>query len=160
MTNNNYVFGRILLTIMLSLCLRIAPWQETMAILNPDWTLLALIYWTLAIPERIGIFHAWFLGILTDVLTGQLFGQYALAYSLVSYMCLKRHKRLRQFPIIQQALFIFLCLFLAQALLFLVKNLQSPAQLHAWFWLPTITGTLCWPLVYTLLRYIRLFHLR
>jgi rod shape-determining protein MreD len=160
MTDHNYAFGRILVTIIISLCLRIAPWQGDMALLNPDWTLLALIYWTLAIPERIGIFHAWGLGILTDVLTGQLFGQYALSYSIASYMCLKRHKRLRQFPLLQQALFIFICLFLSQALLFLIKNLHSPAQLHVIFWLPTIIGTLCWPLVYNVLRYIRLFHLR
>ena len=160
MTNTNYVFARIALTLMISLCLRIAPWQGALALFNPDWTLLALIYWTLAIPERIGIFHAWTLGILTDVLTGQLFGQYALGYSLVSYMCLKRHKRLRQFPLLQQALFIFISLFLSQALLFFIKNLQNPAQLPASFWLPVITGTMCWPLVYNVLRAIRLLHLR
>ena len=154
--NNYYGFGRIILTLLLAMCLRIAPLPDPLADFNPDWVLLTLIYWSLAIPERVGIFHAWTFGLLTDVLTGRLIGQYALAYSLVIYICLKLHKRLRQFPIIQQGLFIFFCLLLSQLLLFLIKNVQHPAQLQASFWFPVFSGTLCWPLVYTVLRFVRL----
>ncbi len=154
---DNYVgFGRITLTLALAMCLRIAALPGDLAVLNPDWVLLTLIYWSLAVPERVGIFHAWTFGLLTDVLTGRLLGQYALAYSLVIYICLKLHKRLRQFPLVQQGLFIFFCLLLSQLLLFLIKNMQHPAQLHASFWLSVFTGTACWPLVYTVLRFIRL----
>lgn len=154
--NNYYGFGKILLSLIFAMCLRIAPLPPVLALFNPDWVLLTLIYWSLAAPERVGIFHAWTFGLLTDVLTGRLFGQYALAYSLVVYLCLKLHKRLRQFPLLQQALFIFCCLLLSQLLLFLVKNLLHPAQLHSTFWLPVITGTLCWPMVFTVMRFIRL----
>jgi len=154
---DNYVgFGRITLTLALAMCLRIAALPGDLAVLNPDWVLLTLIYWSLAVPERVGIFHAWTFGLLTDVLTGRLLGQYALAYSLVIYICLKLHKRLRQFPLVQQGLFIFFCLLLSQLLLFLIKNMQHPAQLHASFWLSVFTGTACWPLVFTVLRFIRL----
>lgn len=156
MNNYYYGFSRILVTLVIAMCLRIAPWPTAIAAFNPDWVLLALIYWSLALPERVGIFHAWTFGLLTDVLTGRLFGQYALAYSLVIYICLNLHRRLRQFPLIQQALFIFFCLLLSQLLLFLIKNLQHPAQLHGSFWLPVFTGTLCWPLVYTVMRFVRL----
>jgi len=156
MNNSYYGFGRIILTLALAMCLRIAPWPSGLAAINPDWVLLSLIYWSLAVPERVGIFHAWTFGLLTDVLTGRLFGQYALAYSLVIYLCLNLHKRLRQFPLIQQGLFIFFCLLLSQLLLFLIKNIHNPAQLRASFWLPVFSGTLCWPLVYTVLRFVRL----
>ncbi len=154
--NNPYGIYRIIFTIALAMALRIAPWPGYLALLNPDWVLLSLIYWSLALPERVGIFHAWTFGLLTDVLTGRLFGQYALAYSLVIYLCLQLHKRLRQFPLVQQALFIFFCLLLSQLLLFFIKNAQHPAQLKATFWLPVFTGTLSWPLVYTVLRFVRL----
>jgi len=156
MNNYYYGFGRIILTIVMAMCLRIAPLPPGMAIFNPDWVLLTLIYWSLALPERVGIFHAWTFGLLTDVLTGRMFGQYALAYSLVIYICLKLHKRLRQFPLIQQGLFVFFCLLLSQLLLFFIKNLQHPAQLHGTFWLPVLSGTICWPFVHTLLRFVRL----
>jgi len=151
-----YGLGRIVLTTILAMCLRVAPLPAAVAVYNPDWVLLALIYWVLAVPERVGIFYAWIFGLLTDVLTGRMLGQYALAYSLVIYICLKLHKRLRQFPLLQQGLFIFFCLLLSQLLLFFIKNLLHPAQLHGTFWLPVLSGTLCWPLVYTVLRFVRL----
>jgi rod shape-determining protein MreD len=153
---NHYTFGRILSTFVIAMALRIAPWPDFIAIINPDWVLLTLIYWTLAIPERVGIFHAWSFGLLTDVLTGRLFGQHALAYSLISYACLKLHKRLRPFPLLQQELFIFLFLLVSQLLHFWIISLQNSDQLSAAFWLPVATGTLCWPIVYKSLRFVRL----
>jgi rod shape-determining protein MreD len=136
--------------------LRIAAWPEFVQNLNPDWILLVLIYWSLAAPEKVGIFNAWFVGLLTDVLTYRMLGQHALAYSLGIYMCLNLHKRLRYFPLFQQALFIFTVLFISQALLFWTENIHRPPRLEAIFWLPVLTGTLSWPLVYTTLRKIRL----
>lgn len=154
--SNNYGFGRIIFTIIVAMCLKIAPLPSVFAIYNPDWVLLTLIYWSLAFPERVGVFHAWTFGLFTDVLTGRLFGQYALAYALVIYLCLLVHKRLRQFPLIQQALFVFFCLLLSQLLLFFIKNIHQTAQLNPTFWLSVFVGTLCWPLVYTVLRFVRL----
>jgi len=154
--NKTIWFCRVALTIVLAMCLRIMPWSATLELFNPDWVLLTLIYWSLALPERVGIFHAWTIGLLTDVLTGQLFGQHALAYSLVIYACLKLHKRLRQYALMQQVLFIFCALLVSQLLFFFIKNLHHPIQLTTDFWLPVITGTACWPLVYRVLRCVRL----
>jgi len=154
--NMPYGYSKIILTMILAMCLRILPLSSESAVYNPDWVLLVLIYWSLAVPETVGIFTAWTFGLFSDVLTGQLIGQHALAYSLVVYICLKLHKRIRQFPLLQQEVFIFFCLLLSQLLLFLVKNLLHPAQLHSTFWLPVFTGTLFWPLIYTVLRFVRL----
>jgi rod shape-determining protein MreD len=156
MFNNYYGFGRILLSLLVAMGLKIAPFPGVYAIMNPDWVLLTLIYWAIAIPERVGIFHAWSFGVLTDVLSGTLLGQYALAYSLVVYLCLILHKRLRQFPFFQQALFVFFCLLLSQILLFIIKNIVQTDQLKPTFWLPVIFGATCWPLVHTILRFVRL----
>ena len=78
--NNTIGFFRILLTLVLAMCLRIAPLSGDLALLSPDWVLLVLIYWALYLPERVGIVHAWIFGLLTDVLLGRMLGQYALAY--------------------------------------------------------------------------------
>ncbi len=154
--NSGTGFGRIFLTIVTAMCLRIMPWPGFLAGVNPDWVLLVLIYWTIAVPERIGIFHAWTIGLLTDVLTGRVFGEHALAYSLIIYICLIMHKRLRQFPLPQQGLFIFCCLLFSQVLLFWLHNIQHPVQMYFSFWLPVFSGTLCWPLIYSALRRVRL----
>ncbi len=129
--------------------------------LNPDWVLLTLIYWMLALPERVGVFNAWGVGIMVDVLTGRLLGQHALAYALIGYFCLMFHKRLRQYLVIQQTLFIFLSLLFSQIMRFVIENIQSDIQFTVMFWLPVLVGTLIWPLLYMVLRAISLFgHVR
>lgn len=152
---NNYCCVRVFVTLIIAMCLRIMPLPENVAFLNPDWVLLALIYWSLAIPERIGIGYAWTFGILTDVLMGRLFGQYALSYSIIIYMVLIWHRQLRQFPFTQQSTFVFASLLISQLLLFWFENLKMPAQLHGNFWLPVLSGTFCWTFVYRILRFIR-----
>jgi rod shape-determining protein MreD len=153
--NSRQSFNIYVLSVIIAMMLRIAPWPDFAKFLNPDWILLVLIYWSLAVPERIGIFNAWFVGLLTDVLTGRLLGQHALAYAFVIFLCLKLHKRLRRFPMFQQALFVLLALLISQSLLFWTDNIRSPLHYEAAFWLPVITGTLCWSSVYSILRKIR-----
>lgn len=155
-TNKTLWFFQVAFTIAFAMCLRIAPWADDVALFNPDWILLTLMYWSVVIPERIGIFYAWSVGLLTDQLTSQLFGLHALSYSLIIYACLKLHKRLRQYPLSQQLLFVFFCLLIAQLMFFFLKNLQHPVQLSISFWFPIIAGTVCWFPLFTLLRTIRL----
>jgi rod shape-determining protein MreD len=154
--NKTIWFCQVTLTIVLAMCLRIAPWTGAWELFNPDWVLLTLIYWSINLPERVGILNAWAVGLLTDVLTGQLFGQHALAYSIVIYACLKLHKRLRQYSFVQQGFFVFCGLLTSQLLFFFIKNMGNPAELTNDFWLPVFAGTLCWPLFRALLRF---FHL-
>jgi rod shape-determining protein MreD len=144
-----------LATIGLAMCLRVMPVPHLLNLINPDWVLLTLIYWVLMLPYRKGVFNAWAIGLLTDVLMGRTLGEYALIYAVISYFCIKLHKRLRQFPLVQQSVFIFACLFLAQLLVFLIENIESPTGFSAAFWLPVVTGTLFWPLIHPVLHFIR-----
>ncbi len=153
--NNEHHCVRIFITLIFAMCLRILPLPNTLALFNPDWVLLVLIYWSLAMPERIGIGYAWFFGILTDVLMGRLFGQYALSYSIIIYMVLIWHRQLRQFPLGQQSLFILGCLLFSHTLLFWFENLKNPAQLDGTFWLPVLSGTTSWFIVYHIMRFVR-----
>lgn len=145
-------------TILLSMALKIMPLPALFINLNPDWVLLALIYWTLAIPEKIGVFNAWVVGLLVDVLTGRLLGQHALVYALISFVCLKSHKRLRQYLLPQQSLFVFIALLFSQMLIFWIENIRSPTDFSSAFMLPIIVGTVFWPGVYYLLRFIRILE--
>ena len=141
------------LTIIIAMALRIAPWSSFFSIIAPDWILLALIYWMLATPEEASVGKAWFVGLLVDVLTGQLLGQYALTYAFSIFLCAKQHKRIRNFPVIQQSLAVFVILFIARVLLFWIEHINHQLM-PAYFWLPVLTGTLVWPVVYMLLSKI------
>ncbi len=144
-------------TLLLAMCLKIVPLPDYLSRLNPDWVLLILIYWALAVPERMGVFNAWVVGIMVDVLTGRLLGQQALVYALVCYTSLKFHKRLRQYPLPQQSLFVFFSLLFAQMLIFWIENINSMTKFSLTFWMPVLTGTIIWPFIYLALRSIHVF---
>lgn len=142
------------ITVLVAMALAIFPWSSAFIYLAPDWVLLILIYWAFAMPETASVGKAWFVGLLVDVLTGQLLGQNALAYSVSIYLCVKQHKRIRQFPILQQSLFVCFILFIAQMLIFWVERVNGQiAPLNSW--LPVLSGGVLWPGVVLLMRTIR-----
>ncbi len=135
--------------------LRVAAFPPFLSILNPDWVLLVLIYWTLQQPYQYGVFTAWNIGLLIDVLTGRTLGEYALVYTLINYVSILGHKRLRQYPLIQQTVYVFCCLLAAQVLVFIIETLQSPNRFSVLYWLPVLTGTFCWMVFHKALRLMR-----
>lgn len=150
--------GYFVLTIAVAMVLRVMALFPDMAVFNPDWVLLVLMYWCVAIPERVGVFNAWMVGLLTDVLTGRLLGQYALIYALIGYAGIKLHRRLRQYPLPQQCIYVFFCLLVSQSMVFLTESMQAAAErFDLSFWYPVATGTALWPVVFIVLRFVRVF---
>jgi len=157
MTHHNlFADLSFILTIATAMVLRAMSIFPDFDEFNPDWVVLALIYWSIAVPERFGVFSAFWVGLFTDVLTGHLLGQYALIYSLISYFCIKEHRRMRQFPLPQQCLFVWICLMSEQGMLFGMESMQTANRLPVSFWFPAFTGTLAWPVAFVLLRAVRI----
>lgn len=147
--------GIILLSVLAAFVLTNMPLPEALRPLRPDWVLLVLIYWCMALPHRIGVGVAWLAGLFTDVLTGMLLGQHALAYSLVIFLTLKLHQRLRLYPLWQQSLSILVLLALSQLLLLWINGMIG-RPIHSWtYWMPSLLGALLWPLLFVFLRGLR-----
>ncbi|MEO1886751.1 MAG: rod shape-determining protein MreD [Methyloprofundus sp.] len=144
------------LTVILAMGLLIVPWSTPALYLAPNWVLLILIYWALAIPETAGVGKAWFVGLLVDVLTGQLLGQNAFAYAASIYLSIKQHKRIRHNPIIQQSLFVCLILLVAQIIVFWIERINGQIM-PMLSWLTVLTGGIVWPVILLLMRKIRIF---
>lgn len=145
----------IFFTFVAALVLTVVPLPDDLRILRPDWVLLVLIYWCMALPQRVGVGIGWLLGLFTDVLTGALLGQHALAYSLVAFLTLKLHQRLRLYPLWQQALSMLVLLALGQLLMLWINGIVG-RPIHSWlYWMPSLTGALLWPFVFLLLRGLR-----
>ncbi len=148
MHNRRSGYILFLLSIIIAMALRIAPWFGSFSVFTPDWILLVLIYWSQTSPHRYGVLNAWLIGLFTDVLTGKLLGQHALAYALVVYCCIRLHRQLRQFELFQQSLFIFFGLILSNALISWTQNQHGPTMLELAFWYPVFSGLFFWPVIY------------
>lgn len=120
------------------------PWR-------PDLVALALVFWNVHQPRKVGMGVAFALGLLVDVQQGAVLGQHALAYVLLSYFAITLHRRLLWFSPLQQALQI-LPLFAAAQLINLAVGMWAGGSFPGWSYLlsPLIEAAL-WPLVTLLL---------
>lgn len=145
----------ILITFIIALVLTVFPLPEWARELRPQWVSLVLIYWCLALPQRIGVFSGFLVGIVVDVLTGTLLGQHALAYSVIAFLALKLHQRVRVFPLIQQAMIVFLLLLAERLLTMWVMGAIHLPPPSLWYWFPPVLGMFLWPWVFAILRETR-----
>ena len=89
--------GFIAVTLIAALLLNLLPWSGVLLWLKPDFVALVVLYWCIEQPRKVGFVAAWLLGLFMDVADGTLFGQHALAYSILVYAGIVLHRRVRRF---------------------------------------------------------------
>ncbi len=149
------IFATIFLSMVLAIVSLPSFVPDELGYLRPEWVPLVLIYWIIALPQRIGIVAAWVIGILMDVLMGSLLGQHAIAYILIAYVTYSLYQRLRMFAIWQQSLVVFAIVGLNQLINFWIENIAGVADWTLWYLLPSVMSALVWPWVFLLLRFLR-----
>ena len=141
-------------TVLLALVMDTLPLPQWGSFYWPNWTLLTVIYWVLALPYGFNIKFAWFTGLLVDFIAGNWLGQNALLYTLTAYATILLHKRLR-FYIPQQMLFVAIVLTLHILITMWVEGIRSASD-DSWDKLfSVLTGILAWLWVYAVMRHLR-----
>jgi len=145
----------ILFTLLSALTLAIIPLPEWAESSRPDWVMLVVIYWTMALPHRFGVGTAWLMGLPLDVLKGSLLGQHGLGLAIVTFLILRLHQRVRVFPPWQQALSLLPLLALNQLIMLWINGILGNAGQGWSYWMPSLVGMLLWPLLFHTLRRLR-----
>jgi len=138
---------------LLALMLVMLPLPEWAQVFRPDWVTLFLIYWVMAIPERMGVVFAWIFGLLLDVTQGAILGQHAIALVFVAFFVQLQYQRIRMSSLLQQALVIFALLMFKQLIVLWISGIvgQAPEEIVSYF-IPSIVGAAIWPWLFVLLR--------
>ncbi|WP_295391835.1 rod shape-determining protein MreD [uncultured Thiodictyon sp.] len=139
-------------SLLIALFLTILPMPAWMDDFRPPWVVLTLIFWSLALPERVGVFSAFAAGLTLDVTTGALLGHHALGFSVVAYLAVELHQRVRTFPLWQQTLFVWLLLLVERLLYLWVLGAAGQPTPSLIYWVPTFLGAALWPWVFVVLR--------
>ena len=142
------VWGSLFVAIFLTI-LPMPVWIEEF---RPPWAALTLIFWSLTLPERVGVLTAFGVGLVLDVTTGTLLGHHALALSVAVYGMVELHQRVRTFPLWQQSLFVWVLLLLERLLYLWVLSATGQLTPSLLYWVPTLLGALLWPWLYAVLR--------
>ena len=148
-------FWVILLTFTLAYVLAVLPLPQWLMWARPEWVALALVYWTIALPHRVGIFTALLLGVGLDVLEGAVIGQNAFALVVVALLSLILYQRLRVYSLSQQSGVVFVLVGINQLVCQWVQNLEGAGAASLLFLLPALSSALVWPVALHLLRGLR-----
>ena len=74
-------------SLLLAMIMDIYFFPESIIYWKPLLTLLVLIYWNMALPDRVGIFEALFFGLIMDLLNGSVLGLHGILFVLITYIC-------------------------------------------------------------------------
>ena len=148
----------ILLSFIAAFILSIVPLPQILQTVRPEFVTIVLIYWCIALPNRVSVGIAWIVGLVIDVSTDALIGQHALTLALIAYLAIKLHQRIRIFPIWQQALTIFVLMMFQGTITLWIKGMLGDAPSLWSFTIPAISTALFWPVGYVLMRQIRRYY--
>jgi rod shape-determining protein MreD len=140
----------IAITLIIAFLLNLQAWGRMVGV--PDFVALALVFWGIHQPRRAGIGVAFFMGLMMDVNDATLFGENALAYTLLSYFAITIHRRVLWFSISKQAMHVLLLLLMTQVVQCLVQYIVN-GRVPGWlFFLESVVAAALWPAVTWLLQ--------
>lgn len=142
----------IALTFLIGMMLTALPLPTWAVWIRPSWTLMILLFWLIMLPHRVGITVAFIVGLFLDLLTGTLFGQHALIFTIIAYVILRFQAQVRSLPLWQQTLLVLVTTIIYLAIQYWIMALGGISRDASRYWLPVITTTLLWPWVQLLLK--------
>jgi rod shape-determining protein MreD len=117
----------------------------------PDFLAVALVFWSVHQPLRVGIIAAFIFGLAMDVHQASLLGQHALAYTILSYFAITIHRRLLWFTVPSQAVQVLPLFAAAHAVELALRMLGGGVFPGPLIVLAPVLEAALWPIVSVLL---------
>ena len=156
MTTQKHEGGWVIIaSFIIAYALIVFPLPDWAELARPQWAALILIYWCMAMPDRVSVGVGWTAGLFQDALQSSLLGEHALAYAVIAFLTVKLHQRIRIYPLTQQALSVLVLLLLARLIQLWINGFVGRPPVDWQYWLPSIIGTLLWPWVFIVMRDMR-----
>lgn len=152
---NFYIRSYQWISILVAYMLSIISLPESLAWYRPQILLLVMVFWVMKSNTSGLLWIAWFSGLGLDLLTGSLFGQHALALSLLIYICLKLRPYLHLYRRWQHGLLmLLLSLFYVAIQVWVLGHFQRNFVAVS-FWFSSLLTAFIWFVVYPCLPTIR-----
>lgn len=152
LANNGII---ILFSLLIALVASIMPMPLKVDAFRPDWVLIVLVYWSLALPNRVSVLTAWVMGLLLDVLLGSVLGVHAAAMAISVYISAVNFQKIRNFSVWQQSLIVGVIAALYHLLVFWMQRMLTDIVFLPSYLYPVVTAMVIWPWVFLLLRKVR-----
>jgi rod shape-determining protein MreD len=137
--------------VLLALFLSVVPVPSWFDAARPAFLVLTVLYWSIAVPRAGGLTLGWIAGLALDIFQGSVLGQHALALTLVTYIAVREHQKIRSKPVFQQSLIVMGLLFIYEFVVFAIDGWTGHVLYGPLRWLQILTGAILWPLAAALL---------
>lgn len=153
----NLLFQLIVLAFIfiVTFILEIMPWPAGFQGFRPSWLILVLLYWALALPDKVSVGTAFVAGIIWDLILGSILGVHALVLSVAIYFVAKYHLILRNLSLWLQGLIVILYVIAIRIFIYMIGVVLHAASFNSQEIIGAIISGILWPWVFLLMRQIR-----
>ena len=142
----------IAFTLVAALIVNLLPWSGAMLVVKPDFVALVVLYWCIHQPRKLGFTAAWLMGLIMDVADGSLFGQHALAYSVLAFAGIVLHRRVLMFTMKDQILHVIPLLLVNDVIVLVIRKLAGADFPGFGYFVGSFIAAALWPVLSFLLK--------
>ncbi len=139
----------------LALVLETLPSGPVYGMVHPDFVAMLLLYWSIRSGSELSYTLVWLIGLLQDLVMGDVPGGQAIAGVLMIYALVNGLGRVRHLSVWEQLVFVFMLLLLHRLIVWLWQLWSGPLSWHFSLFLSPLIGALLWPLFTYLLDGLR-----
>ena len=145
MSNQLSKFFFVWLILIFSSILSIIPLSENLSFLKIPWVALSLLFFTIMTPSIIGLFSAFLIGLILDILQGGILGESSLALSFMTYVAYRFRLQIRVFPIWQMMFAVLILLLINEMMHLWIEGMIGKIVISQSKLLSILLGSLIWP---------------
>jgi rod shape-determining protein MreD len=157
--NKNNTYTRLsiglLISVFVALVLAVVQLPDWLFYFWPDWIAIIVVYWALAVPDKVGPFVGFIIGTLLEVLFVRKFGVLGFGLATLAFIVNATNQQLRVLSIWQQMLLIGVFISIFKLSTGWLSGMVSGFTITPEYWYSILGSVLIWPFAYILLDELR-----
>jgi rod shape-determining protein MreD len=149
------IFWAIFLSAFIALVLTVVPLSTQVFYFWPDWIAMVMVYWALSLPDRVGPWIGFIVGIVMEVLFVRNFGVLGFGMAVLAFMVNRASSQLQALSPWQQSVIVGLLIGIYKLITGWLNGLISDFTISTEYWYSLLGDMLLWPFVFILLRELR-----
>lgn len=140
------------LSFFLAFVLAVLPLPQGLSYWRPEFVTMVLLFWVLNAPNVVGVWFAFFVGLLLDVLFATPFGVNAMVLALLAWLSRLSWRWVTVFSVWQTSGLVLGVVFVGLVVKRVLLGIVAVAPDSLLYWLPALSSALVWPTVMVSLR--------
>ncbi|HCT40539.1 MAG TPA: rod shape-determining protein MreD [Moraxellaceae bacterium] len=140
------------LSFFIAFLLMALPLPQVISYWRPELVMMVLVFWVLNEPGKVGVWVAFTLGLLLDVLMTTTFGVHPFMLAVIAYLTRLSYRWVTVFSLWQTGGLVFALVLAGLIVKRILLGILGEGTDSLLYWAPALTSALVWPTVMFALR--------